>query len=245
MRRMGQAKRKAGTGGLRLRVLKSPPCFNMKKYIYLFSLGGAVLLCGCDKQTKLNGQKIDALSQKIARLEQMQANQVMLLQSQLKSLPPTIDKMSSAYFEKNHDAALFFHTNTLYLLLTVGKQIESRLQAADAERQAQNSQAYSFHTNQINLMHLCTAHVEDALISQEKRTVEKITTENRQANMILSNALIKAVSEGLSKQIKTLAPDAAEIARRRKLETDVAQIQDELARLKDWLEKANRPAAHP
>jgi len=217
----------------------------MRKHILLISLSGAVLLCGCDKQTKLNGQKIDALSQKLARLEQMQANQVMLLQSQLKSLPPTLDKMNSSYFEKNQDAALFFHTNTLFLLLTVGKQIESQLQAADAERQAQNSQAISFHTNQINSIYLCTAHVEDALTSQEKRIVDKITAENRQANAVLSNALIRAVNEVLSKQIKTLAPDAAEVARRRKLETDVAQIQDELVRLKAWLENTNRSTRRP
>ena len=226
-------------------MLESFPWFNMKKYIYLFSLGGAVLLCGCDKQTKLNGQKIDALSQKLAQLEQMQASQVMLLQSQLKSLPPTIDKMSSSYFEKNHDAALFFHTNMLYLLLTVGKQIESQLQTADADRQAQNSQASSFHTNQINLIYHCTARIEEALNHQEKRIEDKITTDNRQANAVLSNALIKAVSEVLSKQIKTLVPDAAEVARRRKLETDVAQIQDELAHLKAWLENTNRPARRP
>ena len=214
----------------------------MKKYILLFSHSSAVLLCGCDKQTKLNGQKIDALAQKLARLEQMQANQVMLLQSQLKSLPPTLDKMNSSYFEKNQDAALFFHTNTLFLLLTVGKQIESQLQAADAERQAQNAQAFSFHTNQMNSIYLCAAQVEEALTSQEKGIVDKLTAENRQANAVLSNALIRAVSEVLSKQIKTLAPDAAEVARRRKLETDVAQIQDELARLKAWLENTNPPA---
>ena len=72
--------------------------------------------------------------------------------------------------------------------------------------------------------------------------MDKLTAENRQANAVLSNALIRAVSEVLSKQIKTLAPDAAEVARRRKLETDVAQIQDELARLKAWLENTNPPA---
>ena len=175
----------------------------------------------------------------------MQANQGLLLQSQLKSLPPTLDKMNSSYFEKNQDAALFFHTNTLYLLLTVGKQIESQLQAAEAERQAQSAQSFSFHTDQTNLMQLGTARVEEALISQEKRIEDKIIAENRRANADLSNALIRAVSEGWSKQIKALAPDATEVARRRKLETDVAQIHDELARLKAWLENANRPAARP
>jgi hypothetical protein len=140
---------------------------------------------------------------------------------------------------------LFFHTNTLFLLLTVGKQIESQLRAAEAEQQAQSARAFSFHTNQINLMYLCTAHIEDSLISQEKRILDKMTAENRQANAVLSNALIKAVSEVLSKQIKTLVPDAAEVARRRKLESDVAQIQEELIRLKVWPENTNRSASRP
>ncbi len=217
----------------------------MNKCIYLLTLGGALLLCGCDKQTKLNGQKIDALSQKLAQLEKMQAEQAMLLQSQLKSLPPTLDKLSSTYFEKNHDAALFFHTNTLFLLLTVGKQIESQLRAAEAEQQAQSARVFSYHTNQINLMYLCTAHIEDSLISQEKRIVDKMTAENRQADAALSNALSKAVSDVLAKQIKTLVPDAAEVARRRKLESDVAQIQDALARLKIWPENTNRSDRRP
>src|SRR5271170_6131663 len=114
----------------------------MQKICFLLSLAGAVLFCGCNKQAKINNQKIDVLNQKIIQLEQIQSKQMEALQLQLTSLAPMLDKMNNSYFEKNRDDALFFHTNTLYLLLTIGKQIEAQLQAADTEREAQNSQAY-------------------------------------------------------------------------------------------------------
>src|ERR1700680_678716 len=113
-----------------------------KKYL-LLSLIGAALLCGCNKQAKINSQKIDILSQKIVQLEQSQSQQMTVIQSQLTSLAPMLDKMNDSYFEKNHEDAYFYHTNTLYLLLTVGKKIQAQLETADTEREAQNSLAYS------------------------------------------------------------------------------------------------------
>ncbi|HEY5043198.1 MAG TPA: hypothetical protein VIK53_14485 [Verrucomicrobiae bacterium] len=219
------------------------------------SLAGAVLFCGCDKQEKINSRKIDALSQKIVQLEQLQTNQVVALQSQMKSLVPTLDQLNGSYFEKNRDSAMFFHTNTLFLLLTIGKQIETQLQAAEAERQVQNSQAYAYHTNQLGALYLGTVQIEDALTSQERRiedSISAVNAETGRANAALSNALINtsnalmnAFNDELSKQIKSLAPDAAEIARRKKLEADVVQIQHQLDLIKARLEATNQPAARP
>src|SRR5271156_1349299 len=120
----------------------------MQKTYLLLSLAGAVLFCGCEKQAKLNSAKIDILSQKIIQLEQTQSKQMAVIQSQLISLTPMLDKMNNYYFEKNHDDAFFYHTNTLFLLLTVGQKIESQLQVADSERAAQDALANFYHTNQ-------------------------------------------------------------------------------------------------
>ena len=90
-------------------------------------MSGLILfLCGCNKQAKINSQKIDDLSRRITLLEQNQARQMQILQTELNELAPELNKVNSTYFEKDRDAALFFHTNTLYLLLTIGKQIETR-----------------------------------------------------------------------------------------------------------------------
>jgi|SRR5665213_576395 len=225
----------------------------MQKIILLLSLAG--VLCGCDKQEKINSQKMDVLSQRIAQLEQIQTSQVAVVQSQLKALVPTLDQINGSYFEKNHDDALFFHTNTLYLLLTISKQIETQLQAADSERRAQNSLAYAYHTNQLGALELGTAQIEDAMTSQASRiegSLNAINAETRRANAALSNALINtsntlinAFNDELSKQIKSLAPDAAEIARRQQLEADVAQIQRALDLIQARLEATNQPVAKP
>src|ERR1700722_17505793 len=119
-----------------------------KKY-FLLLIVGAVFFCGCDKETKINSEKIQILSQNIVQFEQDQAKQTATIQSELTSLAPMLDRMNNSYFEKNHEDAYFYHTNTLYLLLTVGKKIQAQLQTADTEREAQNSLAYNYHTNQL------------------------------------------------------------------------------------------------
>src|SRR5258706_10745405 len=126
----------------------------MKKNCLLLLLAGAVLLCGCNKQAKINAEKIEILSRNIVQFEQGQASQMAALQAQLAALAPTLDKMSDSYFEKSHDQAMFFHTNTLYLILMVDKKIESQLQVADTERAAQNALAYNYYTNQMNTLYL-------------------------------------------------------------------------------------------
>src|ERR1700733_12471988 len=125
----------------------------MQKTYFLLWLTGAALLCGCDKQAKINSEKIGILSQKIVQLEQSQSKQMAVIQSELTSLAPSLDKMNDYYFEKTHDDAFFYHTNTLYLLLAVDKKIESQLQIADIERASENSLEYYYHTNQTDTMY--------------------------------------------------------------------------------------------
>jgi hypothetical protein len=209
----------------------------MQKIYFLLSLAGAVLLCGCDKQTKINSAKIQILSQNIIQFEQNQSRQMAVIQSQLTSLAPMLDKMNNYYFEKTHDDAFFYHTNTLYLLLTVGKNIEAQLQAADTEREAQNSLAYYYHTNQTDMMYLCTTQIEDAMAGQESRIEDNVDTETRRVGAALGDELLK--------QITLLAPDAVETARRREMEADVAQIKRDIDQVKIQLGITNQPAARP
>jgi hypothetical protein len=195
------------------------------------------LFCGCNKQAKINSAKIEILSQKIVQLEQNQSKQLAVIQSQLASLTPMLDKMNNYYFEKGHDEAFFFHTNTLYLLLTVGQKIESQLQAADAGREAQNSLAYFYHTNQTATMYLYTAQIQDAMTGQESRVENNVNAETRRTGAALGDELVK--------QIKLSAPDAAEIARLKEMEADVAQMQRDLDSIKAKLGITNQIPAHP
>src|SRR5664280_2612252 len=126
----------------------------MNKTFFLLAFTAA-LLCGCNKQTKLNTAKIEALTQNLVQFEQSQAKQMAEIQSQLAALAPTLDKMNDFYFEKSHDQAFFFHTNTLYLILMVDKNIESQLSVANTERAAQDKQLYGYYTNQLGTLYLC------------------------------------------------------------------------------------------
>jgi hypothetical protein len=206
----------------------------MKKKYLLVSLAGAALLCGCNKQAKINSQKIDILQQKIVQLEQSQSKQMAEIQSELTSLAPMLDKMNDSYFEKNHEDAYFYHTNTLYLLLTIGKKIQAQLQTSDIEREAQNSLAYNYHTNQLSAIYLCTAQIEDAMASQESRIEDNVNAQTRQIGVTLGDAVLK--------QIKLSALDEAEIARRNEMETEVAQIQRDVDMIKTRLGITNQPA---
>lgn len=209
----------------------------MPKFYLLLSLCGAILLCGCDKQAKINNQKIDLLTKQIIQLEQAQSKQAALLQSQLISLAPQLDKMNSSYFEKNRDDALFFHTNTLYLLLTIGQQIEAQLQTADAERTAQNQKAYAYYTNQVAATYLGTTQIQQALNEQQNRIQENINAETRRVSLALSDVLLK--------QIKlSTTPDVSEANWRSKMESVVAQIQSDLGSIKAMLANTNTPPIH-
>lgn len=202
----------------------------MKHKYLLLSLAGAVLLCGCDKQTKLNMEKM-------VLLQQNQSKQLAVIQAQLTSVAPMLDKVNGYYFEKSHDDAFFFHTNTLYLLLTVDRKIEAELQLADTERAAEHALAYDYHTNQLRTMYLCTAQLEETLAAQETRITDKVNAETRQR--------VAALSADLLQQIKLLAPDEVEIARRKEMAADVAQIKHDLELIKVRLGLTNPPATRP
>jgi hypothetical protein len=209
----------------------------MQKIYLLLPLAGAALFCGCDKQTKINSAKIDLLAQKIVQLEQGQSKQMAVIQSQLTSLTPMLDKMNDFYFEKSHDEAFFYHTNTLYLLLTVGQRIEAQLQLADTGRAAEKSLAYSYHTNQMGTMYLCVTQIQDAMAGQEKRIEDNVNAE--------TSRTVAALGDELVKQIKLSAPDATEAARLKEMQADVAQIKRDLDAIKAKLGIPSQPAAGP
>jgi outer membrane murein-binding lipoprotein Lpp len=210
-----------------------PAQFDMKPIYFLLTFTGAVLLSGCDKQTKLNGEKIEILSQRIVQLEQTQSRQTAAIQAQLTALTPALDKINGSYFEKSHEDAFFFHTNTLYLLLTVDRKIEAELQVAETERQADSSLAYYYHTNQTDTMYFCVAQIENALEGMETRLVDKVNNETR------------LTGEGLAAQIKLSVPDEAELSRRKELSAAVAQIRSDLDQIMVRLKITNSPAAQP
>ena len=205
----------------------------MKPIYFLFPLTGAVLLCGCNQQTKLNGEKIEVLSQRIVQLEQSQTRQMAAIQSQLAALTPALDKINGSYFEKSHEDAFFFHTNTLYLLLTVDRKIEAQLHVAEAERQADSALAYYYHTNQNDTMYFCVAQIENTLEGMESRMMDKMSAQTKESG------------DRILGQIKLLAPDQAEIARRQELTAEVSQIKRELEQIMARLNLTNPPSAQP
>ena len=210
----------------------------MKKTCFLVALAGAALLCGCGKQTKINTEEIKILSQQMIQLQQTQAKQMAAIQSELTSLAPMLDKINNFYFEKARDDALSYHTNTLYLLLAVDKNIESELQIAATEREAESSLVYSYHTNEMDLLNFHAAQIQDAMAGQESRIADKVNVETRRVGADMSDILLK--------QIKLSAPDEVEIARRRELAADVAQIKRDLDQIKMQLgQMTNQPAARP
>ena len=182
------------------------------------------MFCGCDNQTKRNTEKITALSEKLVRLQQNQATQLATLQAQLDALAPRLDQMTSQHFEKSHDDAFFFHTNTLYLLLTVGRKIDAELQVAESQRQAEHDLAYSYHTNELRTMYLAIAQIEDDLASQENRLTNHINAETRRINSAIGGELLE--------QIKQSVPNEAELNRRQQIAADVAQLRRDLALIK-------------
>lgn len=203
----------------------------MQKKFLLLSLATTALLCGCDSQTKINTEKIEVLSEKMVQLQLSQARQMEQFQTQLTSLAPMLDKMDSIYFEKTRDDALFYHTNTLFLLLTVDKNIESELGVADAKSEAQNLEAGYFHTNEMDMMHFYSAQIQEAMAGQEGRIRDAMAAQQKQIEENV-NAQTRQVGASLGdellKQIKLSAPDPSETARLKELETDVAQIRRDL-----------------
>jgi hypothetical protein len=148
-----------------------------------------------------------------------------------------LERMNSSYFEKSHEDAFFFHTNTLFLLLTVGQKIQGQMQVADTERQAEHALAYSYHTNQLRTMYLSVAQLEDDLTAQEGRITDKVNAETRKVGL--------AVNDDLRKQIQLLVPDEAETAQRQQMAADIAQLKRDLELIKLRLALTNPPPAGP
>jgi hypothetical protein len=192
----------------------------------------AGFLCGCNKQARINSQKIDALSQRITQLEQNQAKQMQILQAELNELAPELNKANSAYFEKDQDAALFFHTNTLYLLLTIGKQIESQLQLAASEREAQNGMDYAYHTNELGALYICTAQLSQALVDQQKAIVDSVNAETRNAIASSQDAVIAQIKA-------STAPDPSAAVWRQNMQAELAQLEGKVNAINARLQTNN------
>jgi len=179
----------------------------MTKVFYSLLLAGAVLLCGCDKQTRLNTEQIAALSQKLVAIQQIQSH------------------------------AFFYHTNTLFLLLLVDNKIESELQVAAAEREADKALAYAYHTNETDLLRLGISQIQDALAGQENRLMTNLIAE--------TSRTVADQNEAVLEQMKALAPDADETARRTRFVADVAQLKLDVAQIKAHFGLTNSPNVGP
>jgi len=209
----------------------------MTKVFYSLLLAGAVLLCGCDKQTRLNTEQIAALSQKLVAIQQIQSQQLATIQSELTSLAPMLERTNSVLFEKSHDDAFFYHTNTLFLLLLVDNKIESELQVAAAEREADKALAYAYHTNETDLLRLGISQIQDALAGQENRLMTNLIAE--------TSRTVADQNEAVLEQMKALAPDADETARRTRFVADVAQLKLDVAQIKAHFGLTNSPNVGP
>ena len=113
------------------------------------------------------------------------------------------------------------------------------MKTAAAERQTDHSLAFAYHTNELDLMNFYAAQIKDAMSGQEGRIEDKVNAGIRQTGTDLRDELVK--------QIKVLAPDEAEIARRRQLEADVAQIKRQIEQIQAQLGKmaTSMPAVRP
>ena len=208
----------------------------MRITFLLLAPTAAAVLCGCDQQTRLNTEKLQTLSSNLVQFEQSQSNHMAILRSQVASLGPMLDKINGSYFEKTHENAFFFHTNTLFLLLTVDRKIESELQAADTERQAEHLLAFEYHTNELGALELGSAQIRDAMAAQESRITDNVNAETRKVGEML----------GAELQVKLSAADATAAARLKEMAADVAQIKRDLEQIKAQLgQPTNPPAAQP
>jgi hypothetical protein len=171
-------------------------------------------------------------------VQQAQSKQLADLQAQLAVLASRMDKTAADYYVQSQDKALFYHTNTLYFLLTIDKKIQSELQLAEAARASDSSRAFFYHTNTLDTIYFCTSQIADALTAQEKRLQDSVKTETAQWGKTLGDELAsrkKVAAEDHDEMMKQLAA----------LQTKLAQIQSDLNQLKAQIGGANRPASQP
>jgi hypothetical protein len=191
----------------------------------IFLIGSVAWFCGCEKQSKINGDKLDSLADRLAREEQVSSNKMLFLQGQLALLGPQLDKEAGDYFAKNHEAALFFHTNTLFLLVTIDKHIESQLQATETELAAQARTLYRDHTNELGTLLLSVAHIEETVQGQLNQLEEKINAESARLHAATSNALMQEIK-------LPPATTADELAWRKQIQGELASLRHELETIK-------------
>lgn len=209
----------------------------MQKKPLLFALAGVVLLCGCNKQMEANTQKIDALTQKMFIVQESQSKQLEAIQAELSALATRMDRIQAQYFDQSQDRALFYHTNTLYFLLTIDKKIQSQFQLAEAARDSASTRAYFYHTNTLDTLYFCTSQIADALTAQEKRMSDSLKDETAQ---------LKNLGDELASRKKTAASDQEETLQRMDaLATRLAQIERDLAQIKALPGKSNSPSVRP
>jgi hypothetical protein len=73
---------------------------------------------------------------------------------------------------------------------------------------------------------------------QQKAIVDEVNAETRQVNASASDALLNQIKA-------SAAPDPAEIARRKQMETELAQMHQDLEAIKARLGITNQPVAQP
>ena len=159
----------------------------MQKAWILLSLAGLIVVCVCYQQTRTNTKKIEALSQKIVQLQQSQATQLQTIQMQLTSIAPMLTQTNSYYFAKSYEKALFFHTNTLYLILTIGEKIDEQLEILGKERQAEDAVLGQYHTDLTNEVIFSTAEIKSDVVGLEQRIQEAINLETKQVGASLGD----------------------------------------------------------
>lgn len=208
----------------------------MKTFL-LLSLAGLVLVCGCDRQTRANTERIEALSRQLIQLQRAQAQQLAVFQTQLNALAPALAQTNSYFYTKSYENSLFFHTNTLYLLLNISKSIQAQLNAADSDRMAEHLLERQNQTNLMDRVFFSAAQITTALADRTKQLQDEFNAEIRRMNANLG--------AGLTNQIRSLVPDKAELARRARLEADLAQLQRDLDAIKARLGIPNTPASQP
>ena len=199
----------------------------MQKAWISLALAALVVVCVCYQQTRTNTKKIEALSQKIVFLQQSQATALQTIQMQLTSIAPMLSQTNSYYFTKSYEKALFFHTNTLYLLLNIGEKIDEQLDVLGKERQAEDAVLGQYHIDLTNEVILSMAEIKSEMVGLEQRIQGAINLETKQVGSSLGDLLAAQTKSS------AMAKDAN--AQQIKMEAAMTQIQHDLNLLKTRL----------
>lgn len=206
----------------------------MLKSQFCLLLAMTAALCGCNKQVQVNTEKIDVLTRKMFAVQQDQSKQLAEIQAQLAALAARQNKTAADYFASNQERALFYHTNTLYFLLTVDKKIQAEFQLAQAAGNTAGDRAFFYHTNELDTLYFCTTQIANALAAQEKRLTDSLKTETGQLDAAMA-----------SQKNAATADHAETLKRIQAIEASLAQVQTALGQLQVQLGKLSAPATPP